>query len=134
MQEITLPGMDAKALDAVVEYAYRGTVTCDARRILDALPVLASLQMLCMQNAEGAVSTWVAEHLEVSGVLRVCHMADQYQMTELGEQAMAFVDRHFAAVVAHADWGGLTAEKMKELYRYELRPSGEINVWGARYT
>ena len=47
--------MDAVALNAVVEYAYRGTVTCDARRIVDALPVLASLQMMGMQRAEATV-------------------------------------------------------------------------------
>jgi len=132
IQEITLPGMDAVALNAIVEYAYRGTVTCDARRITDALPVLASLQMMGMQRAEAAVSTWVADHLEVSGVLRVCHMADRYQMAELGEQAMSFVDRNFAAVVEHEDWGGLTADKTEALLcRDELRPSGEINVFRA---
>ena len=74
-------------------------MTCDARRIVDASPVLARLQMLGMQRVEAAVSTWVAEHWEVSGVLRVCHMADHYQMAELGEQAKGFVDRHFAAAV-----------------------------------
>ena len=78
------------------------------------------------------MNTWVAEHLDVPVVLRVCHMADRYQMTDLAEQARAFVDGHFAAVVAHEDWGGLTAETVEELLcRDGLRPSGEINVFRA---
>ena len=108
-------------------------LTLDARRTVEkTLPVLAGLQMLGMQSAEAAVSTWVAEHLEASSVLRVCHMADRYQMTDLAEQARAFVDGHFAAVVAHEDWGIMTAEMVEELLsRDGLRPSGEINVFRA---
>ena len=96
IQEITLPGMDAVTLNALVDCAYRSTVTFNAGRIMDALPVLGSLHMMGMQSAEAAMRTRVVEHLKVSGVLRVCHFADQYQMADLGEQAMAFVDRNFA--------------------------------------
>ena len=105
---------------AAVEFAYHGRVSLDTARKADALPLIGGLQLLGMVEAGALVARWVAEHLDASVALRVCHMADHLEMADLGAKAKAYADRHFVEVATYADgadgwdgWLGLSAKAVK---------------------
>ena len=132
MVEITIPEIDARTLDAVLVIAYGGTVASDADVKGDALPLLAAVLLLDMNDARVVVEEWVSERIDTSCALRVRHMAAQFQLGELRRKASEYVDRHLAEVSGHEDWLVLSADDVEEvLARDELRPGGEMHVFHA---
>ena len=129
---ITIPELDAAALNAAVQFAYTGTISLDTSDKDAALPLVAGLQLLDMAEAQETVETWIGAQLDPSGALRVRHTAERLHMGLLKAQADAYINTNFEAVTETEEWKMLPAEAVEEvLTRDELRPAGEINVFRA---
>ena len=129
---ITIPDLDAASLNAAVHFAYTGTVELDLDNKDAALPLIAGLQLLDMEDALETVQTWVGDHLDPTSALRVQHTAERLHMGVLKARADEFIDQNFEAVTKTEEWQMLPAEAVGEvLARDKLRPAGEIQVFHA---
>jgi hypothetical protein len=129
---ISIPGLDAEALAAAVEFAYTGTVALDPDARDAALPLLGGFQLLSMEDASETVEEWVGDHLDPASALRVQHTAERLHLGRLKKRADAYINQNFAAVTKTEEWQMLPAAAVGEvLSRDELRPGGEIQVFHA---
>jgi N-acetylneuraminic acid mutarotase len=129
---ITIPDLDAASLNAAVHFAYTGTVELDKNNRDAALPLIAGLQLLDMEDAIETVQTWVGDHLDPTSALRVQHTAESLHLGVLKARADEFIDQNFEAVTKTEEWQMLPAEAVGEvLSRDKLRPGGEIQVFHA---
>ena len=129
---ITVPDIEASALNAAVEFAYTGTVALNTNDTDAALPLLVALQFLDMPSAQTMVEGWVSAQLDPSTALRVRHFAQHYNMGDLEALAEAYFDTHFEAVTKTEEWRMLSAAEVeKVLTRDHLQPGGELNVFHA---
>ena len=129
---ITIPGLDAASLNAAVHFAYTGTVELDHDNKDAALPLIAGLQLLGMEDAIETVQTWVGDQLDPTSALRVQHTAERLHLGVLKARADEFIDQNFDAVTKTEEWQMLPAEAVGEvLSRDKLRPGGEIQVFHA---
>jgi hypothetical protein len=129
---ITIPELGAAALNAAVHFAYTGTVALDLENKDDALPLIAGLQLLDMEDAVETVAEWVGSTLDPTTALRIRHTAERLHMGVLKARADVYIDTNFEAVTKTEEWQMLPAEAVEEvLARDELRPGGEIEVFHA---
>ena len=61
---IATPDLGAASLNAAVHFAYTGAIELDLDNKDAALPLIAGLQLLDMEDALEAVQTWVGDHLD----------------------------------------------------------------------
>ena len=129
---ITVPDIEASALNAAVEFAYTGTVALNTNDTDAALPLLVALQFLDMPSAQTMVEGWVSAQLDPSTALRVRHFAQHYNMGDLEALAEAYFDTHFESATKTEELRMQSAAEVeKVLTRDHLQPGGELNVFHA---
>jgi hypothetical protein len=129
---ITIPDLDAAALNAAVHFAYTGTVALDLDNKDAALRLIAGFQILDMEDAIETAQTWVGDNLDSTSALRVQQAAESLHLGVLKARADEYIDQNFEAVTKTEEWQMLPAEAVGEvLARDELRPGGEIQVFHA---
>ncbi|XP_013407609.1 kelch-like protein 18 isoform X2 [Lingula anatina] len=127
--EISMQGIEASALEALINYAYNGRVQIDSKSV-QALLVGASF--LHLYPVKEACSDYLKNRLHPTNVLGIRNFAEQFVCQQLVEAANKHLQKHFIEVSRSEEFLNLSqAEVLDILCRDELYVTSEEQVFEA---
>ncbi|XP_076455943.1 kelch-like protein 18 [Babylonia areolata] len=129
MSEITMEGIEPSALEAMVNFAYTGSVAIDR---YNAQSLLIAASFLNLRHVREACCNFFKDRLHISNCLSVRSFADQYMCCNLVEATNKFIECNFRQVAATDDFLSLTKEDILDIIsRDELNVCSEEEVFEA---
>ena len=123
------PEVEGPALRSLSEFMYTGELELTAATTWS---VLSAANYFGMDAAKQLVAECIAGGLSPENALGMLKAAGCYACPPLGEEATAFVERHFAAVAEEEEWLEQTAEEVKGwLSRDTLCVPSEMTVYAS---
>eukprot|EP00079_Xenopus_tropicalis_P036279 XP_017950050.1 PREDICTED: kelch-like protein 18 isoform X2 [Xenopus tropicalis] len=127
--EIVMQGMDASALEALINFAYNGHLAIDQQNVQSLLMGASFLQL---QNIKDACCTFLKERLHPKNCLGVRQFAETMMCSVLHDASNRFIHEHFVEVSMSEEFLALAFEEVLELVsRDELNVKAEEQVFEA---
>ncbi|KAE8595538.1 hypothetical protein XENTR_v10015790 [Xenopus tropicalis] len=127
--EIVMQGMDASALEALINFAYNGHLAIDQQNVQSLLMGASFLQL---QNIKDACCTFLKERLHPKNCLGVRQFAETMMCAVLHDASNRFIHEHFVEVSMSEEFLALAFEEVLELVsRDELNVKAEEQVFEA---
>lgn len=131
-REITMQGIDANALEALINFAYNGKVVISLSNVQSLLVGASYLQL---NQVRDACSEFLKTRLHPNNVLGIRQFADTLSCGVLVEAANKFVQKHFMEVIKSEEFLTLTFSDICEIVgRDELHINSEEQVFAAVMT
>ncbi|XP_041372118.1 kelch-like protein 18 [Gigantopelta aegis] len=127
--EISMQGIDASALESLVNFAYTGKVELDQNNVQS---LLIAASFLHLQSVKEACCDFLKERLHPQNCLSVRAFADQYMCSDLVESANKFIQNSFKQVAGTEEFLGLDRADLTDIIsRDELNVNNEEQVFEA---
>lgn len=130
--EITMQGIDPSALEALVNFAYNGSVEIDSNNVQS---LLVGASFLHLQSVKEACCDFLKKSLHPTNVLGIRSFGDQFMCQSLVEYANKYIQKHFKDVMATDEFLNLNKSELMEIIsRDELNVQSEEQVFEALLT
>eukprot|EP00794_Sanderia_malayensis_P007959 gene7959-8817_t len=106
---ITLKGMNAEAIEAVIDFAYTANLSVSSKNVQILLPVATILQMNRVQKA---CCDYLEAQLDATNCLGIYAFAELHGCIELKAKAKNYCDNYFGKVIKHEEFLLLPLERV----------------------
>ncbi|XP_046329513.2 kelch-like protein 18 [Haliotis rufescens] len=125
--EIGMQGIDASALESLVNYAYNGRVEINLNNVQS---LLIAASFLHLQSVKEACCDFLKDRLHPQNCLAVRAFADQYMCSGLVEAANKYIQNNFRQVSSTEEFLNLSHTDMVDIIsRDELNVTNEEQVF-----
>ena len=125
--EITMQGIDAEALEAIINFAYNGRIQIDSTNVQS---LLVGASFLHMQVVKDACCDFLKNRLHPKNVLGIKGFAEQFMCPVLVEAANRYIQHHFVTVSMSEEFMALSNQEVIDLVSQdELHVPSEEQVF-----
>ena len=123
---LPLPALAPEAVRSVVEYIYTGSMELQWETVAE---VLAGCAFLGLDGGRALCTEYLASKLVPENALGVGQLANKFSCEELEEEAEAFAEEHFEALMGGGEWASCSAEEVGAwLAKDSLRVTSELTI------
>ncbi len=128
-EEIELRGIEARAMDFLIDYAYTGEVMITTDNVQDLLPAAGILQL---KELKEACCSFLGDHMDVTNCLGIKQFADLHSCPKLLRQANRYTVMKFIEVIQNDEFLQLPHVVLKEILENDhLHVNTEVQVFRA---
>lgn len=128
-QEIIMHGVDACALEALINFAYSGKITLDKNNVQI---IMMGASFLQLNKVRDACANFLLRRLHPQNALGIRQFADTMSYPTLVQRADKYIEQCFPEVSQHEEFMNLSIDDIKNiLSRNELRVETEEQVFEA---
>ncbi|XP_022916933.1 kelch-like protein 18 [Onthophagus taurus] len=128
-QEIEIHGIEANALEALVNFAYSGRVVLDKSNVQS---IMIGASFLQLSKVRDACAKYLLQRLHPQNALGIRQFADTLGCTTLVDSAEKYIEQCFHEVSLSEEYLNLPVQEVKSLLqRNELRVESEEQVFEA---
>lgn len=128
-KDITLQGVDAVALETLINFAYSGRVTLTNDNVQS---IMVGASYVQLHKVKDACADFLRRHFHPHNVLGIRHFADSLSCNSLMEEADKYIQQYFHEVSQEEEFLNLSFADVKELIsRDELHVVSEEQVFEA---
>ncbi|XP_065339606.1 kelch-like protein 18 [Cloeon dipterum] len=128
-RDITIQGIDAEALEALVNFSYSGRVTIDNNNVQS---LMIGASFLQLHKVRDACASFLMGKLHPQNALGICNFADTLSCMALVQAAEKFIQHHFAEVSVTAEYLSLPIQSISDLISSDqLHVASEETVFEA---
>lgn len=128
-REITMQGIDATAVEALINFAYSGRVTIHSQNVQSLMVVASFLQM---HKVADACADFLKKRFHPNNVLGIRQFADTLNSSQLSEAADKYVQQYFHEVSLSDEFHALGVNDLLDIVkRSELHVLSEEQVFEA---
>ncbi|GJQ72025.1 hypothetical protein Trydic_g3127 [Trypoxylus dichotomus] len=127
--EIKMHGIDATALEALINFAYSGRVVLDKSNVQS---IMIGASFLQLNKVRDACANYLLQRLHPQNALGIRQFADTLGCTTLVDSADKYIEQCFHEVSLSEEYLNLSVQEIKSLLqRNELRVESEEQVFEA---
>ena len=126
--KITLKGMDATAVETLIDFAYTANLSVSSHNVQTLLPVATILQMTRVQKA---CCEFLKAQLDATNCLGIYAFAELHGCLDLKANAKNYCDNYFAKVIKHEEFLSLPLERVCWYLSHSelcVRSESEVNT------
>ncbi|XP_026273850.1 kelch-like protein 18 [Frankliniella occidentalis] len=128
-RDITIHGIEALALEALVNFAYSGLITIDVNNVQSLMVGASFLQLTQVRNA---CAEFLKKRFHPQNVLGIRSFADTLGCTPLVESADKYLQQYFQDVSSSDEFFSLSFKELTDIiHRDELHVTSEEQVFEA---
>ncbi|XP_022225711.2 BTB/POZ domain-containing protein 9-like [Drosophila obscura] len=132
-RQIQLPEVPLEAFKVILGYLYSATMEIFTLDVAAHIKVLRLANQYGLVEVESALSGHLQENLSVSNVCMILKTARLYNLNELAEKCLKFMDRNGSKLMADDSFQKLSLESLKEILRRDTFVAYEGDIFLSVY-
>ncbi|XP_032902953.1 kelch-like ECH-associated protein 1A [Amblyraja radiata] len=127
--EVVLKGVDPRAMERLIEFAYTSLVSVDAHCVQQ---LMVASSMYQVDGVTRACTDFLLQNMDSSNVIGIAHFAEQVGCVELCQKAKKYVHIHFTEVIKEEEFFNLSHCQLLDLVSQDgLNVGCETEVYKA---
>ena len=125
--EVELCGVTAKGLEALLDYAYTGSVVINSANLQEVLEAAAHLQY---NEVQEFCAQYLKDEVNIENCLQFLKMAEMYELIDCQKKTMHFILQNFIPVAQNTDFQDVSVELLCAFLMDDaLRAESELEVF-----